>query len=690
MEDGRFAQIESEDYMNKKFITDMKKRWESRPPKKKRWWNSDYARIPMLALVNAIIIELFNHKVFTTGFSSMFHFLRTNPLAMLVNILMILITLVPAFFMRRRSFWCTLVSAIWLISGGVNGFILMSRMTPFTTADLTVFNTGIDTLPNYMSTGHIILLAVLLVLLVAYLVFLFIKGPRSQDVWHKRLITGATSLALVGACLFGTWVLAFRVDQLSTSFANLAFAYEDYGFPYCFLQTWLNTGVRKPNGYSKADVERIKKEILKDTDSAKKIKAQTDVNIVYVQLESFIDPNEFNGVKFSRDPVPTWHRLEKNFTSGYLGVPVVGAGTANTEFEVLTGMSSKLFGPGEYPYKTCLQDKTAESVAYDLSELGYGAHAVHNHRATFYSRNLVYANVGFDDFTSLEYMPRMAKTLKGWAKDYVLTNQITKAMDTTPNNPDVVFTVSVQGHGSYPTEEILTSPDITISNCPTNCNQYSMEYYVNQVHEMDEFLNELTTALEQRKEKTILVLYGDHLPSLNLARDNMKSNNLYKTKYLIWDNFGLKQQDKNIYAYQLTADVLSKIGISQGLMTKFHQNCQKEPTYRTDLQELQYDMLYGEDYLYNGKSPYKKTKMRMGMSKIKISNMFERDGAWYVEGENFSPYCKITVKGKILKTTYVSATLLRIDEDPKVDSYKDLVVSVVDTHKEVLSDTELD
>ena len=59
------------------------------------------------------------------------------------------------------------------------------------------------------------------------------------------------------------------------------------------------------------------------------------------------------------------------------------------------------------------------------------------------------------------------------------------------------------------------------------------------------YLRELTTALEQRNEKTILVLYGDHLPSLNLTRENMKSDNLYKTKYMIWDNFGLKKKKEN-------------------------------------------------------------------------------------------------------------------------------------------------
>ena len=85
---------------------------------------------------------------------------------------------------------------------------------------------------------------------------------------------------------------------------------------------------------------------------------QTDVNVVYVQLESFIDPDEIRGLELSEEAAPTWNALTEQYSSGYLTVPVVGAGTANTECEVLTGMSTRFFGPGEYPYQTQLDKKT--------------------------------------------------------------------------------------------------------------------------------------------------------------------------------------------------------------------------------------------------------------------------------------------------------------------------------------------
>ena len=76
-----------------------------------------------------------------------------------------------------------------------------------------------------------------------------------------------------------------------------------------------------------------------------------------VQLESFFDPTLWENNPVKQDPIPLFRFLTKHFPSGYLSVPSVGAGTANTEFECITGMNLDFFGPGEYPYKTVLQKR---------------------------------------------------------------------------------------------------------------------------------------------------------------------------------------------------------------------------------------------------------------------------------------------------------------------------------------------
>ena len=78
-----------------------------------------------------------------------------------------------------------------------------------------------------------------------------------------------------------------------------------------------------------------------------------------------------------------------------------------------------------------MKSKVCESMAYDLKKLGYSTHAIHNNDGTFYDRNLVFSHLGYDTFTSIEYMDGFEKTPMGWAKDYVLTDEIDKALNST-------------------------------------------------------------------------------------------------------------------------------------------------------------------------------------------------------------------------------------------------------------------
>ena len=87
-------------------------------------------------------------------------------------------------------------------------------------------------------------------------------------------------------------------------------------------------------------------------------------------------------------------------------------------------------------------------------------------------------------------------------------------------------------------------------NCPLPVSYTHLDVYKRQ---MDTFIGELVATLSIRKEKTVLVLYGDHLPALGLESRDMKSGNLYRTRYVIWDNFGLEKQDQDRAAYQRSA-----------------------------------------------------------------------------------------------------------------------------------------
>ena len=411
-------------------------------------------------------------------------------------------------------------------------------------------------------------------------------------------------------------------------------------------------------------------------------------NILFLQLESFIDPETVKTIELSGDACPNFRRLMSEYSSGELTVPACGAGTANVEFEVLTGLSVKFFGPGEYPYKAVLKEKTGESLAYDLDSIGYTSHAIHNHRAVFYNRNTVFANMGFDTFTSLEYMQSVVKTPKNWAKDGVLTGCINDALNSTEGR-DMIYTISVQGHGKYPSEKVLENPQIEVLSAPTEELKWKYEYYVNQIYEMDKFIGELTAELSKRNEPTVLVMYGDHIPAIDITEDDLENGNLYGTQYIIWDNFGMKKDDENLHTYQLAAHVMDMLDMQVGTIFTYQQNHKNSETYLSDLKALGYDMLYGKYYIYGGSNPFEPTKLKMGVKDIKIDEVVKIGDRYYIKGKNFTQYSKVTLDGKTLKTIYLGESVLGLLEEVDPEDAPNMKVSQIENKsKEILSTTE--
>lgn len=615
----------------------------------------------------------------------------------LFNTFLIFVSFSPVYFFRRRIFYYVVASIVWLAIGITNGVLLGFRITPFTVADLWLFKDCITILPNYLSTTQIILVVAGIILLLAILVLVFIFMPKyNKKINYKKSLIG---LVIIVASLTGLSNLALAAGWVSTNFANLNYAYKDYGVPYCFVNTWLNTGISAPRNYSDTAMAAIfSADELTQSDTQMVSAATANENenenenypnIIMLQLEAFFDPALMKNVEFSADPVPNFHALKENYSSGYLTVPVIGAGTANTEFEVITGMSVRFFGPGEYPYKSVLKENTVESVCYDLKKLGYITHAIHNHRATFYCRNEVFANLGFDTFTSVEYMNNVVKTPNNWQKDDVLTGEIMAALASTENK-DLVYTISVQGHGEYPKNKVYEEPAVTVSGIEDPGLINAFEYYLQQLYEMDLFIGALVSALNNFKEDTVLVLYGDHLPYLDIAASDLENRDLYQTEYVIWSNFEMEQEDKDLYSYQLTAEVMDRVAIDTGVLTKYHQNHRQEPGYLANLEALQYDMLYGKQYIYGEENPYPPTDLHMGVKKIEIDTIVKANGKYFVIGENFTPYSRVTIDEKLEKTVFISPTTLQIEEEAiNLEDIEKIKVSQIEKkNKSILSTTE--
>lgn len=644
----------------------------------------------VLAIVLDIILEILGRH----SFLDTMKYIVNEPMVFLYNCSIIFFTLTLALLMRKRVFGYGIISFAWLLCGITNCIVLGFRITPFSAIDMLMARNTITIIDKYFTVWQIVAIVAALFLALVAIIVLFLKSPTIQgNIYRVR----TTVMIVATFCIVMLFTkIALNAQAISDNFANLATAYDKYGFVYCFSNSVVDVGIGEPDDYSEEKMLEIKEEL--DTVKASGARfAKKKPNVIVVQLESFMDPSYVKNLSFNMNPIPNFTKMKEECASGFLTMPAIGAGTANSEFEVLSGFDVAYFGAGEYPYKTVLGDTTCETMATQLKKLGYSTHAMHNHDGTFYDRYIVYKNLGFDTFTPMEYMYDVEHTQKNWEKDNVLTGEIMKTLKATENQ-DFIFTVSVQGHGRYPSELDYENYSYPVKVTGTGSESLDNEwtYYCNQLYEMDEFIGALIEELENFDEDVVLVMYGDHLPGFDLSDEDVENGNLYQTEYFIWSNmknFSAKKED--IAAYDLSTKLFDVVGFEKSYMQKFRTlYSEEDEAYNDIIWNIQYDMLYGERYMYPDGWPYEPTDMQYGIEPISITDITEGDyqmlpenpeeapeqlHGYYIKGENFNECSFVWIDDGFKKDTiYIDRNTLFIPDIEFEDGEEICVAQVGD------------
>lgn len=569
-------------------------------------------------------------------------FIKNNSLLYLLNLWIIFTSFNISLIFTKKNILYRIILSFWLVMGIINFIIMSVRRTPLSFMDAYEISSDI------VHKGYMPYLTLVVILIILFGIFIKIKLKKINQVTKKntsnefntrntvqgdliplRAVTrkgplyGTVVFCITCAVLVCIYNTARTSHALSNDFGNLRNAYMSYGFTYCFSNSVVSHGISKPNNYNKESMNQLEDKMDSLLDPELKSLSQDTPNIVMVQLESFFDVNTLKGIEFNENPIPNFTQLKQEYSSGFLSVPSFGAGTANTEFEVITSMNLEHFAVGEYPYRTILQFNTVESAPYVLDEFDYTSYAIHNNNASFYKRNTVFSRLGFDYFIPLEAMENVEYNPTGWAKDMVLIEEIDKSLRNSVGS-DFIYTISVQPHNEYPTSEMLDMR-IQVNREESNTkvseeflNQ--MEYFANQLYETDDFVGQLLETLSTYEEDTIVVFYGDHLPPMEL--DNLLTTDKYHTEYVIWDNFSnKKRKETNLETYQLIPYVLEEYKLSAGNTISYHQASdygldESNPLYedyQRKLKHIQYDLLYGKSYLNDGKILYTQKQIKIGL-----------------------------------------------------------------------------
>ena len=638
----------------------------------------------ILTIITSIILNLFIEILARMSVIEGLKYIFTHPLLFFYNVFLILMTFSIALLCKKRKFSMLFILVLWLAAGITNSVLLYYRRTPFIAADFFVLKSALKIMDVYMSKLQMILLILTIGFVLTGLFLIAVKERSKKTDYRKIAIFIAVSAAV--SIIPTDYIVMAKNSSVSSNITDESYR---YGFVCCFLNSIFLSGIDKPEQYSQARIDIILDAIEPDTGRKSSNEKTFNPNVIFIQLESFIDPYLISGARYSEDPVPNFRYLKENYTTGKFNVSVYGGGTANTEFEVLTGMNIDHFGIGEYPYETVLQDQSVETIAYTLKDHGYSTHALHTHTGTFYDRHKVYKNLGFDTFIPAEYMDNIEYNRLGWEKSNAFTKYAFEAMQSTENK-DFVFIVTSQCHGKYPQDRDVDY-DITVrGNDAIMDIRPDLEYYVNELHDEDQWLMSFLDELESYSEPVMVVMYGDHMPSLNFPEDMLESEEIYQTEYVIWTNYELPKKELQLNSYEISSYTLDLLGIHDGVMTRLHQyehnngvNCINEEKI------LQYDMLYGNHYVYNNEN-YRRflpTDMKFGVTDIRIDDVKIGSKTAKINGEGFTPSSVVYVDGNSCETEYISPQQLSISSK-ECKNYSEITVAQKTAELVILGETE--
>lgn len=294
-----------------------------------------------------------------------------------------------------------------------------------------------------------------------------------------------------------------------------------------------------PTGYDKATMARIAERYA---DAAARLNATRggslqDVNVVLLLSESFTDPLALDGIHVAEDPIPFTRGLMARTTSGRMLAANIGGGTANMEFEALTGMSMSQLPPQiRSPYQMLVpQYATFPSAVRWFEHTGHRPIAIHPFTTEMYRRRDVYRTFGFDQFV---YDATMRVTDRsghdGFISDAAAFDELTGQLRGSAE-PLFVNLVTMQNHMPYPGRY----DDPVPVTGPDGQRLDDIGHYVRGLTHTDRALRELVRNLERLDEPTVVVFYGDHQPGSypDAVFDANGAAVMHQTPFFVWASF---------------------------------------------------------------------------------------------------------------------------------------------------------
>lgn len=356
------------------------------------------------------------------------------------------------------------------------------------------------------------------------------------------------------------------------------------GFLVNFFAQIVTTLKQEPEGYTYEITEKIAERYAAhpadstSTDSASIDSAAELPSIIVIMDEAYADLSTLNP-EFGDTLL--YKTLHKNTVKGLALSSVNGGGTANSEYEFLTGNSMAFFTHGISVYQMYIKAPAYSMAAY-LKGLGYETIATHPFHKQGWSRDAIWPLLGFETTTFLEDYPQKKK-LRDYVSDQEMFEYIIDKFEHK-KKPLFLYGVTMQNHSGYIPDGESQKLQVPLKRYP---GFPDAELYTGLIHESDKALKYLLYYFEQVNEKVVVVFYGDHFPGLNkhfylslygkkfiTLNDRQK---LYKVPFFVWTNYESKSVDVPLTSLNYLSNYVYKVaGIKFPAYNKFLSDMQQQ------------------------------------------------------------------------------------------------------------------
>ena len=484
-----------------------------------------------------------------------------------------------ALILVTNRFWiATLVFGVALTAFGVaNSIKVQLRNEPIIPADLT-FISGGDTgsIMSFVpkSSQTFVNGAITFVIWFAIIIFaLFVLDGRRRFIhcsWRhpianvKNIVGNIFRIlaAILSVVLLSTYVIGLGTPGSGTYKWAKDNGYEPQLWnaigdaqannpATTFLSLSKVKAMDKPDNYSQKTMESLAKKYTQEAKTINQTRTGelTDNTVIMILSETFSDPTRVPGVSFSLDPIPNIRNIKNTTTSGLMLSPGYGGGTANIEYQALTGLNLANFNDSLIvPYQQLVPNQNDPYSFNQIWMKKYGENAstaVHPFQQSMYLRNINYRKFGFSYLYTLDSKIPLKHTgcidRSPYVSDSEAYQSILDLLDRQQDSKSSQFLqlVTMQNHmpyGDYYDNNEFS--DANISEDLSDGERWNINTYTKGINWTDQETADFLNQLDQMDKPITVIFYGDHLPGIYDTADMNKNNKtvLHETDYFIWSN----------------------------------------------------------------------------------------------------------------------------------------------------------